>query len=301
MNKEAKQTEENRLSRWVEDRLVDLVEKVSTLYYIAIFATAVICFGLFYYLLTQCGHGIGQDDTALDNATIFTGIYFSIVTISSLGYGDMHPMGISKILACIEVLFGLVMIGIMIAKVTSQRLSYRVKRLFVFEAQKRLENFAEEFNKLQRDFAKIATKSETAHFEEVVRVFQEQCTGFSDYFLNEANQEEYFRIVPGPIKQVGNAIDKAFSELKRIMKEDSSQEMTEIRNWLIPEAIDAQIEVCRLVPQYTTNEDTCGVFLRIEATCMQLEGYFALPEELKFGQPIQGSDEPQQPSGVDDE
>ena len=111
-----------------------------------------------YYLLTQCDHGIGQDDTALNNATFLTGIYFSIVTISSLGYGDMHPMGISKILACIEVLFGLVMIGVMIAKVTSQRLSYRVERLFRSEAQKRLENFAEEFNKSQQNFAEIMTE-----------------------------------------------------------------------------------------------------------------------------------------------
>ena len=214
----------------------------------------------------------------------------------------MHPMGISKILACIEVLFGLVMIGVMIAKVTSQRLLYLVERLSSSDAQKRLENFAEEFNKLQRDFAKIVTKSEIAHFEEVVHVFQEQCTGFSDYFSNEANQKEYFRIVPvSTIEQVGNAIDKAFSELKRIMEEDSLQEMTEIRNWRIPEAIDAQRKVCRLVPQYITNEDTCGIFQRIEDTCIQLEGYFALPEELKFDPPIQDSDEPQQPSGVDDE
>ena len=294
MNKEAKQIKENRL--------VDLVEKISTLCYIVVFVTAVICFGVLYYLLTQYGHGIGRDDTALDNSTVFTGIYFSIVTISSLGYGDMHPMGISKILACIEVLFGLVMIGVMIAKVTSQRLLYLVERLSSSDAQIRLENFAEEFNKLQRDFAKIVTKSETAHFEEVVHVFQEQCTGFSDYFSNEANQKEYFRIVPAStIEQVGNAIGKAFFELKRIMEEDSLQELTEIRNWRIPEAIDAPRKVCQLVPQYITNEDTRGIFQRIENTCIQLEDYFALPEELKFDPPIQDSDEPQQPSGVDDE
>lgn len=287
------------LSRKVDTLLVTFVEKISILRYIVIFALAVIVFGFLYYLLTQCGHGIGRDDEALDNSTVFTGIYFSIVTISSLGYGDMHPMGVSKILACIEVLFGLVMIGIMIAKVTS----YRVDRIYSSYAQIRLENFAEGFNKSQRDFAEIMTNFEATRFEEIVSTFQAQCTAFSRYFSDETNQRDYFRIVPvSIIEQVGNAIDEAFSELKRTMEEvDSSQEMIEIRNRLIPEAIDAQIKVCQLVPQYITNEDTCGVFQRIENTCRQLEGYFALPEELKFDQPIQDSDEPQQPSGVDDE
>ena len=268
-------------SRWVDDRLIDLVEKVSTLRYIVVFAAAVIGFGFLYYLLTQCGHGIGRDDTALDNSTVFTGIYFSIVTISSLGYGDMHPMGISKILACIEVLFGLVIIGIMIAKVTSQRLSYRVERLFSSEARKRLENFAEEFKKSQLDFKEIVPNFEVSRFGEIVSTFQKQCTEFSDYFSNEANQEEYFRIVPAStIKQVGNAIDNAFSALKYIMEvkeEDSSQEMTAIRNWSIPEAIETQKTVCRLVAQYA-DEDTRDVFQSIENTFTQLEGYFAFPE-----------------------
>lgn len=286
------------LSRKVDTLLVTFVEKISILRYIVVFALAVIGFGFLYYLLTQCGHGIGQNHKAFENATVFTGIYFSIVTISSLGYGDMHPMGVSKILACIEVLFGLVMIGIMIAKVTS----YRVDRIYSSYAQIRLENFAEGFNKSQRDFAEIMTNFEATRFEEIVSTFQAQCIAFSRYFLDETNRGDYFRIVSAStIEQVGNTIDKAFSELKRIMEEDSSQEMIEIRNRRIPEAIDAQIEVCRLVPQYTTNEDTCGIFQEIENTCMQLEDYFAPPEELKFGQPIQDSDEPQQPSGVDDE
>ena len=205
----------------------------------------------------------------------------------------MHPMGISKILACIEVLFGLVMIGIMIAKVTSQRLSYRVERLFTFDTQKRLENFAEQFKKSQRDFTEIMPNFESSRFEEIVGTFQEQCTEFSDYFSDDANQEEYFRIVPASaIKQVGNAIDNAFSALKHIMEikeEDSSQEMTEIRNWSIPEAIDTQRTVCRLVAQYA-DEDTRDVFQSIENTCTQFEVYFASPEAPEPNQSHQDPD-----------
>ena len=283
-------------SRWVEDRLVNLIEKVSTLRYIVVFATAVIGFGLLYYQLTQYEHGIGRDDTALDSVTICTGIYFSIVTISSLGYGDMHPMGISKILACIEVLFGLVMIGIMIAKVTSQRLSYHVERIYSSDAQKQLDNFTEEFNKSQRDFAEIMTNFEATRFEEIVRTFQAQCTSFSGYFLDAASKGDYFRIVPvSAIKQVGNAVDDSFSSIKSIL--DSSQEMPTIISRLIPEAIDAQSKVCRLVAQYA-DEDTNRVFQNIENTLLtQLKGYFT----PTGGSELDDPDDQQQSPGVDDE
>lgn len=270
-------------SRRVDKGLIDRVEKISTLCYILIFAMAVIGFGLLYYLLTQYGHGIGRDNEILDNATFLTGIYFSIVTISSLGYGDMHPMGISKVLACLEVLFGLVMIGVMIAKVTS----YRVERIYSSDAQKRLENFAEGFNKSQRDFTEIMTNFEATRFEEIVRTFQAQCTAFSGYFLDAATQGDYFRIVPSSaIKQVGSAVDNAFSELERIM--GSPRVIAEIPSRLISEAIDAQRKVCRLVSQYADG-DAHGVFQSIESTCTHLENYLAPPEDLEPDDP----DEPQ--------
>lgn len=293
MNKEAKQTKENRL--------VDLVEKVSTLCYIVIFATAVICFGVLYYLLTQYGHGIGRDDTALDNSTVFTGIYFSIVTISSLGYGDMHPMGISKILACIEVLFGIVMIGIMIAKVTSQRLSYHVERLFSSDAQKRLEDFATEFAVFHGDFETIIPdlrdayqripgqrpsedKSELVErFQEIITAFQSQCTALHTYFSDETSQGNYFEIVPATATvQVGNAVCDAFFILSQLLvilppQSETEAEVLDRRSRQgISRAINAQIKACDLVDQYATDQGTRDVFRRIKYICSRLpESYFA--------------------------
>lgn len=187
------------------------------------------------------------------------------------------------------------MIGIMIAKVTS----YRVDRIYSSDAQKRLENFAEGFNKSQRDFAEIMTNVEATRFAEIVRTFQAQCIAFSRYFSDETNRGDYFRIVPAStITQVGNVVDSVFSELKRIA--DSLQAMAEVYSSLILEAIDAQRKVCQLVAQYA-DEDTRGVFQGIEDTCTQLEDYFVPQKELEPDQSPQGPDEPQQSPGVDDE
>jgi hypothetical protein len=43
-------------------------------------------------------------------------VYFSVITFTSLGYGDIHPEGIAgKILACTEIMLGLVMFGVLLS------------------------------------------------------------------------------------------------------------------------------------------------------------------------------------------
>lgn len=48
-------------------------------------------------------------------------IYFSLVTMSSLGYGDFQPLGLSRLVAGIEVLLGLVLLGVYISRIMSIR------------------------------------------------------------------------------------------------------------------------------------------------------------------------------------
>lgn len=46
----------------------------------------------------------------------FDYIYFSIITFSTLGYGDLHPVGLlGQILACLEVFCGLIMFGLLLS------------------------------------------------------------------------------------------------------------------------------------------------------------------------------------------
>ena len=278
---------------------VFLVEKVSTIQYIVFFAAVVIVFGFLYTYLTPIGHGIGQNLKPLSDIAFLTGIYFSIVTISSLGYGDMHPMGFSKALACIEVLLGLVVIGIMIAKVTSRRPSYHVERLFSSDAQKRLEHFATEFAAFHRNFETIisdfgdayqripgklpsADKSALiARFQEIISAFQSQCTALHSYLLDETGQGNYFEIVPATsMVQVGNAVDDSFFSLGQLLTSLPPQAKTEVLDRRsrqgIARAINAQIKACDLVGQYATDQGTRDVFQRIQDICSQLsESYFA--------------------------
>ena len=289
----------------------------------------VFIFGCFYTYLTPCGHGIGQNLDPLPNITfpksILTGIYFSTVTISSLGYGDMHPMGFSKVLACIEVILGLVLIGIMIAKVTSQSLSDRVKSLFSSDARQRLEDIAEKFdisqralNKIMPQFAAVYqdtpgersidedVESLIEHFQGIIREFQLACSILRDHFSEGINLDDYFQNVPvSSVRRVGNAVDDAFSILRELLTGLPSQAMSEILDrsniHSIAEAINSQKRICELVNQYqhAIDRDSLNVFQHIKEICEQIERYVAVPEEPQPSQVLQDMDEPQESSEMD--
>jgi hypothetical protein len=57
-------------------------------------------------------HGDSSDKTL----QLFDYIYFSVITFSTLGYGDLHPVGLlGKALACLEVFAGLIMFGVLLS------------------------------------------------------------------------------------------------------------------------------------------------------------------------------------------
>ncbi len=302
-----------------------LVENISFFGYMLFFIGTIVAFAAAYTYLTPCGHGIGQSREPVSDVTLLKGIYFSVITISSLGYGDLHPMGISRALVCVEVLMGLGLVGIMIAKITSQRLSYHVSRLFSSDAQKRLDEIAADFENSQSGLEDIMSRLTRAYpntpgqtpnddgvefvsdFRNVIIVFSQDCVATRDYFLSETALDNYFQSAPATaVVRVGNSIDSAFWILGQLIISLSPQARTEIldrhNRQKIADAINSQRQVCRLVDQFATDTDTRAVFDRIKETCDQVSSsYFAVPEELPPDQVLQGTNEPQQTSGPDSE
>lgn len=54
-------------------------------------------------------------------ARLFESFYFSVVTATSTGYGDIVPQGFSKILAMIECIMALLVFAVLVGKLVSQR------------------------------------------------------------------------------------------------------------------------------------------------------------------------------------
>ncbi len=82
-------------------------------------------------------------------------LYFSVVTFTSLGYGDISPVHYGRLLACLEVVTGLSFMGLVVAKLSSSRQSYYLGQLYARDAQERLEAYVAEIRSVRETYKTI--------------------------------------------------------------------------------------------------------------------------------------------------
>jgi hypothetical protein len=87
---------------------------------LSVFIFMVILFSYFYYFLGNCS-GFHEQGVYLDGKASgrLESLYFSLVTITTLGYGDFTPLGASRGVAVIEALAGLFFAGFSISQILS--------------------------------------------------------------------------------------------------------------------------------------------------------------------------------------
>lgn len=76
----------------------------------------IVFFALTYYLIEF------RDPTQFEGlATRTDALYFTVVTLGTVGYGDIHPTGdVGKIVAMVQIVFDLVIVGVLVAVTTSR-------------------------------------------------------------------------------------------------------------------------------------------------------------------------------------
>ncbi|MED1441458.1 ion channel [Aeribacillus composti] len=92
-----------------------------TVYLISlVYASFLLGFGVIYLILTQYGFPILAESgrplygTYLENLT--TCLYFSAVTLFSVGYGDITPFGIGRWIAIVQAMIGYILPTVVVAK-----------------------------------------------------------------------------------------------------------------------------------------------------------------------------------------
>lgn len=286
----------------VQRLVIVLLEEVRLSQYFAIFCITVLGFGYIYSLLAPYGHGVVSGSEPAANVTFWNGLYFSIVTVTSLGYGDFQPVGTSKVLASVEVLFGLSMMGIIVARLTSRRLSYHVERLFVSDAKKRLDEFAAEFQKaddaILKSTAPLAQAFQRTPGQEegrpspvealsrlriVLAELERVCAGFAEYLSYEISQANFLSIAPRDVlERVGSSADGCFSRLGLLIISLPPEARLDVfdptSRTAIWNAQNSAIGACRLVGEGTRDIGLTNQFSRLQRTCQDLPvSYFMVP------------------------
>ena len=314
-----------RLMKNSQRLLTFLIEDVRLFVYFVLYVSVLLGFGWIYSLLTPYGHGLARNGQALADATFLDGVYFSVVTISSLGYGDLQPIGFSRALACFQVLFGLSWMGIIVAKLTSRRLSHHVQRLFSSDAQKRLEEFTVQFATSAQQISDAMRSLGNAYqstpgsnvkddkvaarktFTLALIELHAKSAGLWEYLSLESEHGGYFTIAPvDALRRLGDNTQKGLFVLGQLiisLPPDARTEVLDGQNrQRISETLGSQKTICQLVNNSCKDQDTLKLFNLVLETCNGVpESYFTMPvAAAKAEQPNQilvGTDDPQDTVG----
>ena len=149
--------------RRLDKSVLDLVQQRSTLQLFMLWIGAILLSGLAYWLgalagdhgLIEAGRPLGADLNGFGSA-----LYFSFVTATSIGYGDIVPVGIARVIAIAEAIAALLIFGAVVAKFVSHRQEDLVSEIHRITFDERLDRIETNLHMVISELLSIAAMCE---------------------------------------------------------------------------------------------------------------------------------------------
>jgi rhodanese-related sulfurtransferase len=140
-------------------KLVELIDRQSTSRLFLIWMAIALSFGVIYWLAGLMHHsGLVENGQWLDGSLhgLLSAIYFSFVTVTSVGYGDIVPRGVARIAAVTEAILGLLVFGAVISKFVSRRQDQVMAEIHRVTFDERLDRIQTNLHTVLSEFQHIA-------------------------------------------------------------------------------------------------------------------------------------------------
>jgi hypothetical protein len=135
------ETAVSRRQQWA-GALIDVIERQSTArLFLAWLGMIALCSVAYWLSGLTTDHGLvsGGQRIGVSLRSLATAVYFSFVTATSVGYGDVVPVGAVRILAIGEAVTGLLIFGAVVAKFVSRRQDELVREIHRVTFEERLD------------------------------------------------------------------------------------------------------------------------------------------------------------------
>jgi hypothetical protein len=192
------------------------------------------------------------------------------------------------------------MMGLIVAKLTSKRLSYHVRRLFSADAQRRLEEHAADFQRLEEMFVSLTTKIGAAFAEtpgstpgnqrDQCRLslsgtlfdFYSNSSRFRDYIKYEVGQGDFFADAPvEALQKTADSVAQSLFAIQQMVLSLTIPARTALLNSdnqrRITESLGRHKEISDLAKAHSKSDELKLAFQQLAETCRSIpEGYFVI-------------------------
>ncbi len=155
-----------RLSRMgrLDKSVLDLVQQRSTLQLFLLWIGTILLSGLCFWIGALVGeHGLieGGRPLGADLNGFGSALYFSFVTATSIGYGDIVPIGAGRVIAVAEAITALLIFGAVVAKFVSHRQEELVSEIHRVTFEDRLDRIETNLHMVISELLAITAMTET--------------------------------------------------------------------------------------------------------------------------------------------
>jgi len=180
----------SQMRQW-DRSVLSLIHRRSALQLFLLWIAMILLSGVGYWLvalltkdgLVEGGIPIGTDLQGFGNA-----LYFSFVTATSIGYGDILPIGIARVIAVGEAISALLIFGAVVAKFVSHRQDELVSEIHRITFEERLDRVQTNLHMVISDMLAITAMCEAqkpphriaTRLESAVRIFNGEVRAIHD-------------------------------------------------------------------------------------------------------------------------
>ncbi|MBT3834888.1 two pore domain potassium channel family protein [Candidatus Peribacteria bacterium] len=148
-------------------RLMRAMDSITSLSYQTLFLIWIglaLGFGVVYFLLEYLpGHGPEALEGMNTMQRLANTLYFSVITATSTGYGDVTPNGFSKFLAAIQSMSALFVFAVFVTKLVSHRQDIALKQIHKLSFEDMFHNIREGFYIVRKDLDRIMILANEKH------------------------------------------------------------------------------------------------------------------------------------------
>jgi hypothetical protein len=234
-----------KLGRFI-DRLSYFDLALALAFYISLSAT------FFYYSPFGGGFSTPPD---MEDVSFFDALYYSVVTFSSLGYGDYSPVGVNRVLAGVSVFVGLAFFAVAIGKMSSERTQATLTLLHSSDVQRRLDDFRLKFIEVGQGAKGNLDRVHSAGPRDIEQVIEDALrihASFRSFIIFNINQSN--AITHGNDAAVASVMRELVTFLL-VIKEVHVFANQSKNTWLSKKTYFLYLQVCKTIDQISRHKE----------------------------------------------
>jgi hypothetical protein len=142
---------------------LNLLDKISFTQIFLLWIMITVSFGILYFLMSISPSNAIQYRGAVVNSNVaglVNSIYYSFITVTTTGYGDISPNGLSKLFAIFEVVFGVIIQGIVVSKLVSFKQETILEEIYSINYEEAFTNYRRGLSLVRTDIVILLEKIE---------------------------------------------------------------------------------------------------------------------------------------------